>query len=262
VGNDSRCGGSDEWRCGKLAGEGADCKWRATFSVTGSMRMAVSNAQNFVDNPGAKSSIQAGIADVSNVPAEYVDVDLAVQGNTRRLAATQIISQQALLVTYAITVDGDAPAAVTVTGEEVSVKLQSENTELIGSAISAKVEESFGAGVFDLSLQAVNVPDVAVAPSVFTSTSTTHFTETVTMETTNATVGNISLSFQSTTSALPATDSSSTSALPATASSTTTGSSSNTFLHELSAGAQHMFPSRQILCTVFCLASLLFTDQR
>merc|ERR1711907_418117 len=113
------------------------------------------------------------------------------------------------------TVDGDAPAAVAVTGAEVSNKLQSENTEIIGGAISSKVDESFGAGVFDLSLQAVKDPEVSVASSVITSTSTMHPTVTVT----NATAGGGNFSLQVTTSATPG-----------AASSTTTASATRTFL--------------------------------
>jgi len=304
TGNDSRCSASGhascirlassgadcEWcsslfssgtsgKCvGKLAGEGADCKWRAAFSVTGSMRMAISNAQNFADNPEAKKAVKKGIANVTNVPPEYVDVDLHVepQEKTRRLAVPSIVSQDAVLVTYAVSVPGDAPAAVVVTGADVSTTLRSANSGAIGDTISSKVDESFGSGVFAVSLQSVNAPDVAVAPSGTTSTSTVdpigtmassgttststvHPTGTVaSLQSTQTTQGRQVSKTEATTS-----PQSTTSALPATASSTSTNSqlvtktSTRTFLQVDTAensGARGFSTSRQSLFVAACLA--------
>jgi hypothetical protein len=184
--------------CSKLEKEGADCKWRGAFSVTGSMESSVSDAKDFIDNPLSKEAVRKAIANVTNVPAEYVDVDLFENANqSRRLLLQQVGMQDALLVTYAIAVGSDAPASVKVTGEEVSSKMTSSNSGTISDAITSKVDESFGAGVFAVSVQTVNTPDVTVAPSEL-STSTTSTVGT--SETTTASAQSTTVTLEATTS--------------------------------------------------------------
>jgi len=171
--------------------------------VTGSMETSISDAQEFIDDPLSKEAVRKAIANVTNVPTEYVDVDLFEKANqSRRLALQQVGVQDSLLVTYAIAVGGDAPASVTVTGEDVSNKMTSSNSGTISDAITAKVDESFGAGVFAVSVQAVNTPDVAVAPSGLSTSTTSAISTsgTPTSETTTASAQSTTVSLKATTS--------------------------------------------------------------
>jgi len=202
VGNDSRCGGSSELMCNKLEQEGADCRWRGAFSVTGTIETSISDAQDFIDDPLAKDAVKKAIANVTNVPAEYVDVDLFEGANrSRRLTLQQVTMADSLLVTYAIAVGGDAPASVAVTGEDVSMKMTSSNSATISDAIASKVDESFGAGVFAVSVQTVSTPDVAVAPSELSTSSTSI------ADTSGAPTSETTSSAQSTTAGVTATTS-------------------------------------------------------
>jgi hypothetical protein len=152
------------------------------------METSISDAKDFIDNPLSKEAVRKAIANVTNVPAEYVDVDLFEKANqSRRLLVQQVGMRGSLLVTYAIAVGGDAPASVKVTGEEVSNKMTSSNSGTISDAITSKVDESFGAGVFAVSVQTVHTPDVTVAPSGL-STSTIGLSDTTTASVQSSTV--------------------------------------------------------------------------
>jgi hypothetical protein len=194
--------------CSKLEQEGADCKWRGAFVVTGFMETSINDAQEFIHDPLSKEAMRKAIANITDVPAEYVDVDLFAKTNqSRRLVLQQVGIQDSLLVTYAIAVGGDAPASFTVTGEEVSTKMSSPNSGTISDAIAVKVDESFGAGVFTLSVQTVTAPEVAVASSgVSTSTaSAADISNAPPSETTAAGAQSTTVALKATTSVTSAT---------------------------------------------------------
>jgi len=162
LGNDGRCGASNEGQCHKLAQEGSDCKWRATFSAAGSLAMTVSDVQGLVNSPSANMAVAEGIANTIGVPSGYVDVELFAELMRRRLG-TRLLSQSGVLtVSYVIYVDADAPASVTVTGADVARKLAVENIGEIEASISSSVDQSFGAGSFLLSVQKINAAEIKV----------------------------------------------------------------------------------------------------
>jgi len=145
--------------------EGADCKWRAAFSVTGNMTVIISNLSKFLNSSNSQSAVATGLANVSVVPKEYADADLFTAA--RRLTAQVIPGTNPgngeLTVTYAVAINAHAPSSVETTGEEVGNKLQPTNKANIEAALSSSVAESMGAGAFDLSVQSVSAPNVVVA---------------------------------------------------------------------------------------------------
>lgn len=123
------------------------------------MTVAVSNVDSFVNNSDAKTAVAAGIANFTGVPPVYVDVDLAVEIERRRLRAQQPHQSDDVILTYAIAVGGDAPESVATTGAEVVAKLKAENSGSIADAISSSMQESLGRS-FVLSVKKVNIPKV------------------------------------------------------------------------------------------------------
>jgi len=164
LGNDSRCRGSSELACNALSSDGADCKWRSAFIVTGNMTAAVSDADNNVSDADAKTAVIKGIANFTDVPPAYVDVDLAAETGKRRLRS-QHLEAGLWTITYAIAVGGGAPESVATTGTEVAAKLKAENSD----AISSSIEESLG-GSASVSIKKMHTAKVIVKDSTASST--------------------------------------------------------------------------------------------
>lgn len=241
LGNDSRCGPSAQKQCQSLARQGTDCRWRAAFSVLGSMKIIASEPERLVSSPGAQLAVAKGIANATGIPAPYVDVDLTVDALRRRLRASSTGQGGVVSVTYVVSVGGDAPASITTTGEDVSSKLDGANVAVIGAAISASVDESLGAGSFALAVQDVNVADVVVQ-GVVSITSTSSSPEA-----------------SSSTSVTSLVSSSSTSPAPTTSSTQVVSSTSHmhasTTMEMMSGGRCDMSPSLVLaMCTVFASA--------
>lgn len=176
LGNDSRCGGSTEAACKSLSKEGADCKWRGAFSVSGSMKLVVSNVESFLKSCEAKVAVGQGIANLTRVSAEYVDIDFSPAFEQRRLRAQDLgKAAAALTVTYAISVSGAAPASVTRTAAEVASDLMAANADAIRGTISASVHKAMGANsaFFVVGVKEVKEPNVILKSPSQTSTSTT-----------------------------------------------------------------------------------------
>lgn len=178
-GNDSRCGVSSEERCQKLEQEGSDCKWRAAFSVAGSMLMTASDVEGLMNSPGAKMAVAKGIANATGVPSDYVDVDLTAVPKQRRLRALSTLQSGEVTVTYVVSVGADAPASVTATGKDVGSKFWTGNAGTIGAAISSSVDESLGAGSFVLAVQKVFAAEVVIKAETSTSSTTSRLVGTV-----------------------------------------------------------------------------------
>lgn len=122
--------------------------------------MSVSDVDAFVKSEDARAAVTKGIANVTGLPEEYVDVDLSVEVERRRLRAVDSHQSGVVRVTYAISVDGDAPESVTITGDEVGAKLNAANSANIQDAITSSIDESMGAGTFELSVQQVSEPNL------------------------------------------------------------------------------------------------------
>jgi hypothetical protein len=188
LGNDSRCSESTEQRCQKLAEEGSDCKWRAAFSVTGSLSMTTSDVKGLISKPGANMAVAKGISNVTGVPTDYIDVDLAApEAKLRRLRAlaqsnTLPLAGGVVTVTYVISVSGDAPATVNVTGLDVGNQLAAAKS---GDAITSVVDKSLGAGTFALSVKSVDVSEVVIRNDAQSSTSLTSRLASTTSEATS-----------------------------------------------------------------------------
>lgn len=182
LGNDSRCGGSTEQRCQKLTDEKSNCKWRAAFEVAGSIHMTASDVDGLVSKPGAQMAVAKGISNFTDVPVEYIDVDIAAttlgSDTSRRLRALSqsggVTSKSGVvIVNYVISVSGDAPASVKATGMEVGNQLTTANSGTIGAAISSSVDQSLGAGRFSLVVNEVDVTEVVIKTQTDAPTSST-----------------------------------------------------------------------------------------
>lgn len=164
AGNDSRCNERSEQSCNL---DGADCKWRADFTRSGSLTLKVSNASSFVQNPTATAAMKEGIANVTQVPSEYIDLDL-YEIPLRRLGTQDVVLNESLLVTYVIVVGSHVPASVAVTGDEISVIMHASNMDQIGTAISSKVQETLGSDSFNIVVAEV---DYVAAPATNSTSS-------------------------------------------------------------------------------------------
>merc|ERR1712087_869782 len=109
LGNDSRCSGNTGKTCNFLAQEGSDCKWRGAYTVNGSMIMTVSAVEGSVSSDAVQNAVVETVADITKVPKDYVDVDVVVGNEKRRLRASQVPVNGNWRVTYVISVPGDAP---------------------------------------------------------------------------------------------------------------------------------------------------------
>lgn len=146
--------------------------------------MTVSDVSGFITSSDAKAAVAEGIANLTGIPSEFVDVDLAeLDDDRRRLRASmqRRLSSGSLLITYAINVPGDAPAIVTTTGAEVGDALMAASESEIGSAIAASVDTAVGSGAFTLSVTSTSSPSVVVRDTPVVVT-----TETVTTTATSA----------------------------------------------------------------------------
>lgn len=163
VGNDSRCAASTEEACKALTSEGTDCKWRGAFSVTGSMTLAVSDADTFVNNSDVKAAVTESVANFTGVPSAYVDVDLVrSEPDQRRLRSQQLDTPEFVVLTYAVAVGGGAPGAITTTGAEVGAKMKAASSGELTDVLSSSVEASVGEG-FAFAVQETTAPTVVVA---------------------------------------------------------------------------------------------------
>lgn len=163
--------------CKSLRRGGSDCKWRGAFSVTGSFKLSVTDIETFVASPEAKAGVAHGIANVTGIPAEYVDVDLVAETQQRRLRAQELPKASALMVAhYAITVDGAAPASISSTGQEATSRLMAANDVDIAQAISTSVDEFMGPSS---TLQILSVEE-ATKPSLIGATTSGSSTASVT----------------------------------------------------------------------------------
>lgn len=165
LGNDSRCSGSTEPTCNFLTREGSDCKWRNAFRVNGSMIMNASDVDGFVSSPTVKYAVVDALSNVTGIPSEYIDVDIAADDKKRRLRARQLSESGNLKVTYVIPVPGDAPPTVQGTGAEVGDRLKATSRSTMEHLISANVAESEVSEAFTLSIQSMEEPEVVVKPA-------------------------------------------------------------------------------------------------
>jgi len=165
LGNDSRCSGSTQQTCDFLTREGSDCKWRSAFTVSGSMTVTVSDLKAAMSSDTVKDAVVETVASITDVPSEYVDVDVAIEDGKRRLRASQVSESGNLRATYVIAVPGDAPETIVATGAEVGHRLKGASSRTIESLISSNVAESEGSGSVTVSIQSVGEPEVVVKSS-------------------------------------------------------------------------------------------------
>jgi len=165
LGNDSRCSGSTEQTCNFLTEEGSDCKWRSAFTVSGSMIVTVSDLETARSSDTVKDAVIETISNITSIPPEYVDVDVAIEDGKRRLRASQISETGNLRVTYVIAVPGDAPETIEATGAEVGDRLKAASSTTIENLISTNAAESEGSGSITVSIQNVEEPEVVVKSS-------------------------------------------------------------------------------------------------
>jgi hypothetical protein len=125
------------------------------------MVMTVSN----VDNSTVKGAVVNALENVTGVPSKYMDTDVVADQGKRRLRTIQLAQNENWKVTYVISVPGDAPVSVDVTGLEVGGRLKSASPGTIEHLISSNVAKSEGSRNFTLSVQRVSEPDVVVRPS-------------------------------------------------------------------------------------------------
>jgi len=133
--------------------------------VSGSMILTVSDMEGTISSDTVKDAVVETIANVAEVPSDYVDVDVATEDAKRRLRASQLSENSNLRVTYVISVPGDAPENVQATGVEVGDRLKAASSTSIESLISTNVAESEGSGSVTFSIQAVGEPEVVVKSS-------------------------------------------------------------------------------------------------
>jgi len=141
----------------------------ASTKIEGSLSMQVSNASEFVANPKVKSAIAKGIADTVNVPAPWVAVELTAStllGNgDRRLQGVGTV-----LVNYVITIPSSAAGQNTGSASSVLSSLQNAQPAALTSAVTAALDESVGAGAFNVVVTAISPPTVR-APGTTTTIS-------------------------------------------------------------------------------------------
>jgi hypothetical protein len=167
AGNDSRCNSRSEQSCNL---DGADCKWRTDFTHAGFITLQVTNVSSFAENPNAKAAIKEGIANLTGVPSEYIDLDLYVVPQ-RRLEGRALAQTGTLIVTYVIVVGSHVPASVAVTGGEIGEVMKASNVAQIGAAITSKVKETFASDSFSVVVAEV-APIELTSSSVSTNTTT------------------------------------------------------------------------------------------
>merc|ERR1719436_2290737 len=108
------------------------------------MVIACSDAAGFVDSDTAKKAVTDSIAAVTGVPSDYIDIDISIQEQGRRLQTRKLSSLQSgnLIITYVITVPGDAPETVNATGFDVGEQLNAAKMDTIEQVIVANVADS------------------------------------------------------------------------------------------------------------------------
>jgi len=134
--------------------------------------MQMTNVSRFVENPNAKVAMKEGIANLTSVPSEYIDLHLYVAPQ-RRLVGRALTQTGTLVVTYVIVVGPGVPASVVISGSEIDEVMQSSNIDQISATISSKVAESLGSGNF-------NIVVAEVAPTVLKFSSSSMHTATST----------------------------------------------------------------------------------
>jgi hypothetical protein len=130
--------------------------------------MQVTNASSFAENPNATVAISEGIANLTRVPSDYIDVDLHVVSQ-RRLDSRALAQREALLVTYVITVGSHVPSSVVVTSGEIDDVMKASNINQIDAAISSQVQKTFGNNDFNVAIAEV-APTVLISSSASTNT--------------------------------------------------------------------------------------------
>lgn len=170
AGHDSRCAGATKTSCSRLTSEGSDCKWRKNYQVLGEVTLEVTNAAAFASDPKAQDGVKEGLANVTGVPKDNIEIDVHVV--TRRLEGRSLTASS-VIITYVISVGADAPATVVATSDSVSQMMSSSNQNAIGTAITAKVTESVGANSFNIAVQSVPAAEVTVFSDTSSSITTT-----------------------------------------------------------------------------------------
>jgi hypothetical protein len=140
VGQDFTCVGISEELCMRSVSGGATCKWRKSFQISGSMQLDVADPIAFQASSFAKEGVIQAIANVTGVPAMYIDIDIAT--GDRRLLQTRQLATSTLTVMYVIAVPGDAPKSVALVAVEVVELLSTAASSAdMPHIISAKITE-------------------------------------------------------------------------------------------------------------------------
>jgi len=136
------------------------------FSVSGSLVVAVKNAESFVSDLRVKSAVRDALATLTSVPSDLIDVEISVldEEAARRLRGKSLTPPRRLassvLITYVIVVSGDALKTVQVTGAKIGEKLHPSKIDDIQSAFSARFEAASIGELFDVSITSIDVPEV------------------------------------------------------------------------------------------------------
>jgi hypothetical protein len=129
------------------------------------MTLAVPKADTFVNNSNVKAAVTESLANFTDVPSAYVDVDLAeIAQVQRRLRPQQLNAPEHVVLTYAVAVSGGAPESITTTGAEVGATMTASNKELtdvLSSSVEASVGQDFAFAVQDTIEPTVVIEDVA-----------------------------------------------------------------------------------------------------
>jgi len=156
--------------------------------VTGNFEFNFDSAQadNAIASPDFKAGVEAGIANITGCPDEWVTASLSKKV-TRRLTIRELrrLSTVSIVVDYTINIPVNKPSGFTaITGNTVSDAISTASTAAITTSVQDAVAAAVTSGPIANALATLAVTVVAL-PAVVTFTITT---STVTATTTTVTV--------------------------------------------------------------------------